>query len=137
MNGNGHDPAKMWAHSNHVKKVVANVMLDRPQTVGDYRLLVFEVWKHYGVGYRYDRRTGEVFLKFRTWEHQRQIPSANTIIRRAQELKEWDRLREAMGMPKLFSRTLKTEMKGLMLEGMYHDYYGEIGHQVRLMEAMG
>lgn len=135
MNGNGQDLKAMWGHSKKVKEVVANVMLVVPQTVGDYRLLVFEVWKRYGLKYRYDRRTGEVLMRFRDWEHQRRIPSANTIIRRAQELKEWDRMREAMGMRRIFSRTTRNEMKTLMLEGVYSDYYSEFGKQLRLREA--
>lgn len=131
------DLAKMWEHSQKVKATVASVFKAKPQTYRDYRLLVFEVWKRYGVRFSYNFRTGELDMKFKSWDHQRQLPAANTIIRRAQEIKSKDREREAQGLPALFKPKTGDDSKAIMLEGAYHDYFGEIGRQNRLSDYGG
>jgi len=125
--GNGRkqpEPGKVWQHSLKVKEIVHRVFLKRPQTVGDDRLLIYEVWKRYGVKINFNPRTKHISWEFKNFEHMRRVPSPETICRRGRELREADRMREAQGFERTYSRTPYSESKRETTRGAYFDYYG-------------
>lgn len=88
-----------------VKDVVAGVCERYPSCRGDYRLLLWRVWRAYGLR-----------IDFKTFEQIRSAPSPETVSRRFRELKEEE--------PEKYAASFETECKRSKNEKVFRSYYG-------------
>ena len=102
--------------SNTVKELVARICLKHPSCKGDYRLLIWRVWREYGIK-----------MSFKDFNTLRSAPSSETITRRFRELKQ--------ERPAEFNPSDSTVEKRFNNELVYHEYYGVGRVQATLLDC--